>query len=159
MEFFPEPCTKCICREGFSGEIEAPFCKEIQCLADITYYIHLKRKCAPIYLKDQCCPELFTCRKFGYLPPCDIVLNFSTFLAHPTDKIITHQDDAYHMLPTSSDSESNFGSGLLYDYTDLVNMCVYGDDVLEIGDEVIVSSVVNARCTCITPPVLTCLAV
>ncbi|XP_075211065.1 kielin/chordin-like protein [Lycorma delicatula] len=62
--FFPneEPCKKCICKPGFSGSLESPWCEEVFCEIEIHHAESIRDNCAPVYFGDNsCCPINFHC--------------------------------------------------------------------------------------------------
>lgn len=66
-------CSKCVCRKGFRGVLEEPFCKRTLCATQIVNYEELENYCAPLYVplpgeKALCCPNDWVCRKcFAFL--------------------------------------------------------------------------------------------
>ncbi|KAF2889819.1 hypothetical protein ILUMI_16354 [Ignelater luminosus] len=63
-KFFPydAKCTKCICRKGFKGKYEEPFCQKEACVVEINHQKDVKSFCAPSYLRlEDCCPYKWIC--------------------------------------------------------------------------------------------------
>ncbi|XP_072377288.1 von Willebrand factor C and EGF domain-containing protein-like [Diabrotica undecimpunctata] len=61
--FFPkDSCHRCVCKKGFNGKIEAPFCKRQACLAQYQFIDQLNQYCAPIYNEgSDCCAYEWLC--------------------------------------------------------------------------------------------------
>ncbi|XP_017785504.1 PREDICTED: kielin/chordin-like protein [Nicrophorus vespilloides] len=59
-----QPCTKCVCMEGFAGEFVEPFCKKSTCDTELRHIQDIRKNCAPAYYdKNDCCPYDFICPK------------------------------------------------------------------------------------------------
>ncbi|KAF2896098.1 hypothetical protein ILUMI_10076 [Ignelater luminosus] len=55
-------CTECICKSGFEGKYEAPFCKKKSCIEEVDHQKEIKNFCAPSYIsKGDCCPFNWIC--------------------------------------------------------------------------------------------------
>ncbi|KAF2904741.1 hypothetical protein ILUMI_01435 [Ignelater luminosus] len=64
-QYFSPPntkCTKCVCKSGFEGKYETPFCKKEYCIEEVDHQKEIKNFCAPSYIsKDDCCPFSWIC--------------------------------------------------------------------------------------------------
>lgn len=62
--FTPEgTCYNCICKPGFRGIYEEPYCIRRPCDMELRSSTQLEKKCAPVYYNDDalCCPAEFLC--------------------------------------------------------------------------------------------------
>ncbi|XP_034245830.1 kielin/chordin-like protein [Thrips palmi] len=63
QKFYPdeEPCKTCICKRGFDGTLNGPWCKEATCGLELHHTRDLARGCAPVFWKSTCCPIEWRC--------------------------------------------------------------------------------------------------
>lgn len=66
-KFYPdeEPCKTCICKKGFDGTLNGPWCKQATCGIELHYTNYLARGCAPVFYKSTCCPIEWRCREYS----------------------------------------------------------------------------------------------
>lgn len=67
QKFYPkdEPCKVCICKEGFSGKYEEPYCQDVTCGVELHYTSRMTEECVPVYFgRKGCCPIDWKCRKY-----------------------------------------------------------------------------------------------
>lgn len=62
-KFYPdeEPCKACVCRKGFDGTLDGPWCREVTCGLELHHASYLARGCAPVFYKSTCCPIEWRC--------------------------------------------------------------------------------------------------
>ncbi|XP_068903578.1 uncharacterized protein [Tenebrio molitor] len=66
MFYVEKSCLNCVCRKGFKGKFEEPFCTRRKCGQQLRYADKIERHCAPFYGVDSdndvvCCPEGWIC--------------------------------------------------------------------------------------------------
>ncbi|KAF5290489.1 hypothetical protein FQA39_LY03593 [Lamprigera yunnana] len=64
QRFLPaSSCKTCICKNGFNGTIDAPYCKLKTCNVELRNTVEIQSMCAPVYEKKpvRCCPFLWLC--------------------------------------------------------------------------------------------------
>lgn len=61
-------CYTCVCRSGFTGLLEEPYCRRYSCAFEKSNAHVFVQNCAPVYTKnDACCASGYACRKFRML--------------------------------------------------------------------------------------------
>lgn len=66
QRFYPkDSCSICICKRGFSGKIEAPYCRKLECGSKFKYLDNFAQKLSPFYDDPnfKCCPSSWYTRK------------------------------------------------------------------------------------------------
>ncbi|KYB25862.1 uncharacterized protein LOC107398488 [Tribolium castaneum] len=66
QDFYPQnTCLRCVCQEGFIGDLGPPFCKRISCGEQLKHAVFLQEICAPVYYQKSdepfCCPNDWIC--------------------------------------------------------------------------------------------------
>lgn len=65
--YLEDYCMKCICRNGFTENMNEPFCTRMKCGVQLKHADKVENFCAPAYIASDeekiCCPNSFICRK------------------------------------------------------------------------------------------------
>jgi len=130
-----QTCKHCVCKKGFLGKLEEPFCKSGMCGYNLQMHHQepVQKLCAPLYLTEftekisgdlLCCPISFVCR------------------------------DGHEKIEKSASKVEGKAD---------VGKCRYGDTTLDIGDYFLKNIglffnqlTVDVKCECLIPPLLTC---
>lgn len=79
-------CYKCVCKSGFKGLLEEPFCKRYKCAFEKNKSKALEQNCALVYSNEVCCPSGYACRKYIKCYRLCYVINKRNFFKKQMEK-------------------------------------------------------------------------